>query len=82
MMLYNLDLGYLFNLISCLPHIPSASLSACVQGHTKPVSTSGPLRWLFPLPGMPFPWVLMANSLLPAFIQMSCLQRPSLTTLF
>ena len=31
-MLYNLDLGYLFNLISCLDDTPSASLSACVQG--------------------------------------------------
>ena len=73
-MLYNLDLSYLFNLISCLDDTPSGSVSACVQGHTKPVSTSGPLSWLFLLAGMPFPESLWPTPSLMHLVNV-CLQR-------
>ena len=73
-MLYNLNLGYLFNLISCLDDTPSASLSACVQGHNKPVSTSGPLSWLFLLAGMPFPGSLWPTLSFLHLVNV-CLQR-------
>lgn len=74
-MLCNLGLGYAFNLISCLPHIPSATLGARVPGHPKLLSTSElavpSSRNALPLGPHGQPPALCTQ----VFIQMSCPQR-------